>query len=67
MFWFFGLGACGVLAPHWGVQPTAPALQHEILITGPSEKSLFEQSLYIVFIEFSGGVYLEIPVLKGVC
>ena len=39
MFWFFGLKACGILAPWPGVEPTSPALEDEVLTTGPLGKS----------------------------
>ena len=40
MVWFFGHEACGVLAPWLGIEPTSPALEGEILTTGPPGKSL---------------------------
>ena len=40
MFWFFGLGACEILAPWPGIEPTVPALEGEVLTTGPPETSL---------------------------
>ena len=39
MFWFFGLKACGILAPWPGVEPASPALEDEVLTTGPLGKS----------------------------
>ena len=39
MFWFFGLKACGILAPWPGIKP-APALEGKVLTTGPPGKSL---------------------------
>ena len=39
MFWFFGLKACGILAPWPGVEPASPALEDEVLTTGPPGKS----------------------------
>ena len=39
-FWFFGLNACGMLAPPPGIEPTAPALEGEVLTTRPPGKSL---------------------------
>ena len=45
MFWFFGLKACGILAPWPGIEPASPALEDEVLTTGPSRKShIFFQS-----------------------
>ena len=29
MFWFFGLEACGILAPQPEIEPTPPALEGE--------------------------------------
>ena len=40
MFWFFGCEACGILAPQPGIEPTPPALEGEVLTTGPPGKSL---------------------------
>ena len=40
MVWFSGHEACGVLAPWLGIEPTSPALEVEILTTGPPGKSL---------------------------
>ena len=39
MFWFFGPEACGILAPQPGIEPTHPALEGEVLTTGPPGKS----------------------------
>ena len=39
MLWFFGPKARGVLAPRPGVEPAQPALEGEILTTGPPGKS----------------------------
>ena len=40
MFWFFGHEACGILAPQPGIKPASPALEGEVLTTGPPGKSL---------------------------
>ena len=40
MFWFFGPEACGILAPWPGIEPAPPALEGEVLTTGPPGKSL---------------------------
>ena len=39
MFWFFGPEACGISTPRPGVEPTPPALEGEVLTTGPPGKS----------------------------
>ena len=39
MFWFFGLEACGILVPLPGMEPSRPALEGEVLTTGPPGKS----------------------------
>ena len=39
MFWFFGHEACGILAPQPGIEPAPPALEGEVLTTGPPGKS----------------------------
>ena len=40
MFWFFGLEACGSIAPQPGIEPAPLALKGEVLTTGPPGKSL---------------------------
>ena len=50
MFWVFGLEACGILAPRPGIEPSPPALEGEVLTTGPPGKSLYWVSL-VVFLE----------------
>ena len=42
MFWFFGHEACGILAPWTGIEPAPPALEGEVLTTGPPGKSLID-------------------------
>ena len=39
MFRFFGREACGILAPQPGIEPAPPALECEVLTTGPPGKS----------------------------
>ena len=53
MFWFSGCEACGILVPQSGIEPTPPALEGEVLTTGPPGKSqkMFFYSLYI-FLKF---------------
>ena len=41
VFWFFDPEACGILAPQPGIEPESPALQGEVLTTGPPRKSQF--------------------------
>ena len=41
MFWFFGCEPCGILAPQPGIEPAPPALEGEVLTTGPPGKSLY--------------------------
>ena len=38
--WFFGYKACGILAPQPGTEHAPPALEGEVLTTGPPGKSL---------------------------
>ena len=38
MSWFFGHEARGILASQPGIKPAPPALEGEILTTGPPEK-----------------------------
>ena len=47
MFWFFGLKSCGNLAPQPGIEPAPPALEGEVLLTGPPGKSLTLISLTV--------------------
>ena len=39
LFWFFGHKAYWILAPQAGIEPTLPALESEVLTTGPLGKS----------------------------
>ena len=39
MFWFFDCEACEILAPWLGIEPAPPAMEAEILTTGPPGKS----------------------------
>ena len=38
-FFFFGRKACGILAPQPGIEPATPALEGDVLTTGPPGKS----------------------------
>ena len=40
MFWFSDSETYGILAPHSGIEPTPPALESQVLATGPPGKSL---------------------------
>ena len=40
IFNFFGREACGILGPRLGIKPAHPALEGEVLTTGPPGKSL---------------------------
>ena len=40
MFWFFGHEVCGILSPQPGLEPMPPALEGEVLTTGPPGRSL---------------------------
>ena len=40
MFWFFGHGACEILAPQLGIEPTPPALEGKASTTRQPGKSL---------------------------
>ena len=39
VFWFFGHEACGILVPQPEIEPAPPALEGEVLTTGPPGKS----------------------------
>ena len=39
MLWFFGLEACEILVALPGIKPIPPALEVEVLTTGPPGKS----------------------------
>ena len=47
MFWLFGQKACGILGPQPEIKPAPPALEGEVLTTGPPGK--FPFLLYNVF------------------
>ena len=55
MFWIFGVEACGILAPRPGIEPAPPALEGDILSTGPPGKSLFLFSSLFCSFQDSGG------------
>ena len=56
MFWFFGCEACGILAPPPGIEPAPPALEGEVLTTGPPGKSPLCNILMVMFfLKFSRG------------
>ena len=40
VFGFLGCEACGILVPRPGIKPAPPALESEVLTTGPPGKSL---------------------------
>ena len=40
VLFFFAHEACGIFAPRPGTKPTPPALEGEVLVTGPPGKSL---------------------------
>ena len=40
MFWSFGHKACGIVAPQPGIELASPALEGDVLTTGPPGKSL---------------------------
>ena len=54
-FWFFGQEAYGVLAPGPEIKPNPPALEGEVLITGPPGKSLHPafQKILSLFIKIN--------------
>ena len=39
IIWFFGREACGIPTPRPGIEPAPPALEGEVLTTGPPGKS----------------------------
>ena len=39
---FFGPKPCGILAPGPGIEPALPALEPEVLTTGPPGESFFD-------------------------
>ena len=46
-FVFFGEEACGILTPQSGTEPASPALEGEVLTTGPPGRSLFLKDVII--------------------
>ena len=50
MFCFFGLEACGILAPRPGIEPAPSALEGEVITTGPPGKSLsFNSKVFLTW------------------
>ena len=49
MFWLFGLKACEILIPQSEFEPSPPALEAEVLTTGPPGKSQTEIILVFKF------------------
>ena len=47
MFWFSGHEACGILAP----RPTSPALEGNVITTGPPGKSLNLCLVYTIILD----------------
>ena len=45
MVWLFGLEACEILAPQPGFKPAPPALEGEVLSTGPPGKTQYSSVL----------------------
>ena len=58
IFWFLGHEACGILAHHPGIKPAPPALEDEVLTTGPPGKSPHS---CIVQLEFLSYIRLGMP------
>ena len=59
LFWFFGLEACGILAPRSGIEPEPPALEGEVLTTGLLGKSLEVLSYFLfndIFWKLAAGI-----------
>ena len=59
MFCFFGLEACGILAPWPGLEPALSALEGEVLATGSPGKS--PQTFFFFLIQ----IYLRIFFIGG--
>ena len=51
MFWVFGSEACWILAPWQGIEPRLPALEREVLTTGPPGKSFEVHFLTVLLTE----------------
>ena len=49
MFWSFGHKACEILAPQPGIKLAPPALEDEVLTTGPPRKPL---NIYFLIVYF---------------
>ena len=62
MFWgFFGHKTCGILALWPGIKPAPPALEGEVLTTGPPGKSLNDFITHILF-----NIYLSIRIVTDI-
>ena len=57
MFWIFGLQAYGISAPGPRIKPTSPALEGEVLTTGPPGKSLDMKLFIVIHIPLSMNMY----------
>ena len=64
MFWLVGCKACGILAPRPGIEPSPPALEGEVLTTGPPGKSPASHS-YAGQCSISNGKYLQLSQRKS--
>ena len=49
--WFFGYEACWILAPWQGIEPRLPALEGEVLTTGPPGKTFEVPFLTVLLTE----------------
>ena len=50
VFWILGHGACETLAPRPRIEPTPPALEDEVLTTGPQGSLCFIHSCQVVLV-----------------
>ena len=50
MFWLSGPDVCGILASHQGMEPAPPALEGEVLPTGPPGKALSSYYSWVLLI-----------------
>ena len=55
MFWPLVYEACGILVPQPGIEPTSPALEGEVLTTGPPGKSQVSILTWLQSVVWPGG------------
>ena len=50
--------ACGILVPQTGIEPASPALEGEVLTTGPSGRSLYHSFFFVAIVVVFGLLFI---------